>query len=71
MGGAVDWDVARTIAAKVAGREPYQAGRYRDGLEEDFARYTAMPETGCVCQSSSTLPRIRGTTIGAWSAQYS
>ena len=44
MGGAVDWDVARTIAAKVAGREPYQAGQYRDGLEEDFARYTAMAE---------------------------
>ena len=44
MGGAVDWDVARTIAAKVAGREPFQAGRYRDGLEEDFARYTAMAE---------------------------
>ena len=36
MGGAVDWDVARTIAAKVAGREPFQAGRYRDGLEEDL-----------------------------------
>ena len=44
MGGAVDWDVARTIAAKVAGREPYQAARYRDGLEEDFDRYTAMAE---------------------------
>ncbi|MCH1434249.1 MAG: zinc-dependent metalloprotease [Acidimicrobiales bacterium] len=44
MSGAVDWDVARTIAAKVAGREPYQAARYRDGLEEDFDRYTAMAE---------------------------
>ena len=36
MSGAVDWDVARTVASKVAGREPYTAARYRDGLEEDF-----------------------------------
>ena len=44
MSGAVDWDVARTVASKVAGREPYTAARYRDGLEEDFDRYTAMAE---------------------------
>ncbi len=44
MSGAVDWDIARTIAGKVAGREPYRSARYRDGLEEDFDRYTAQAE---------------------------
>ena len=44
MSGAVDWDVARTVASKVAGREPYTAARFRDGLEEDFDRYTAQAE---------------------------
>jgi len=41
---AVDWDIARTVASKVAGTEPYKAARYRDGLEEDFDRYTAQAE---------------------------
>ncbi len=44
MGNAVDWEVARKVAIKVAGREPYQAARYRDGLEDDFDRYTAQAE---------------------------
>ena len=44
MSGAIDWDIARTVASKVAGNEPYKAARYRDGLEEDFDRYTAQAE---------------------------
>ncbi len=44
MSGAVDWVVARKIAAKIAGRDPYQAARYRNGLEEDFDRFTAQAE---------------------------
>jgi coenzyme F420 biosynthesis associated uncharacterized protein len=44
VSGAIDWDVARTVASKVAGREPYTAASYRDGLEEDFDRYTAQAE---------------------------
>ena len=44
MSGAVDWDVARSVAAKVAGQEPFTAPRYRDGLEADFDRYTAQAE---------------------------
>jgi len=44
MGEAVDWGVARKVASKVAGKEPFGAARYRDGLEEDFDRYTAQAE---------------------------
>ena len=44
MSGAVDWDVARAVAGKVAGREPFTAPRYRDGLEDDFDRFTAQAE---------------------------
>ncbi len=44
MSGAVDWDVARAVASKVGGREPYTSARYHDGLEEDFDRYTAQAE---------------------------
>jgi coenzyme F420 biosynthesis associated uncharacterized protein len=40
----VDWDVARTVACKVAGKEPFSRPEFRDGLEEDFDRYTAMAE---------------------------
>ena len=44
MSEAVDWEVARKVAGKAAGKEPYRAPRYRDGLEDDFDRYTAQAE---------------------------
>lgn len=40
----VDWDVARNVARKVAGREPFRAAHHRDGLEGDFDRFTAQAE---------------------------
>ena len=40
----VDWDVARKVARKVAGKEPFTGAVYRDGLEDDFDRFTAQAE---------------------------
>jgi coenzyme F420 biosynthesis associated uncharacterized protein len=40
----VDWDLARRVAGRVAGREPYASARWRDGIEQDFDRYTAQAE---------------------------
>lgn len=42
--GPVDWDLARRVALKAAGREPFSAPRYRAGLEADFDEFTARAE---------------------------
>jgi coenzyme F420 biosynthesis associated uncharacterized protein len=66
----VDWDVARRVARKVAGREPFRGRELRDGLEEDFDRYTAMAEdlvaecTGL--RSLSGAARGRVTDRAGW-----
>jgi len=70
VSGAVDWDVARAIAAKVGGREPFQSSEYRHGLEADFDRYTAIAEdlvaecTGL--RSASGNARGRVTSRAGW-----
>lgn len=40
----VDWEIARKVAQRVAGKEPFTGAQHRDGLEDDFDRYTAMAE---------------------------
>jgi coenzyme F420 biosynthesis associated uncharacterized protein len=60
----VDWDLARRVAIKVAGREPYAAARYREGIEDDFDRFTARAEdlvaecTGLRSLSGSARGRV-------------
>lgn len=60
----VDWELARRVAIRVQGREPYASARYRDGLEEDFDRYTAQAEdlvadcTGLRSLSGSARGRV-------------
>ena len=40
----IDWDTARRVAVRAAGREPYTAPAWRDGLAEDFAECTEQAE---------------------------
>jgi coenzyme F420 biosynthesis associated uncharacterized protein len=44
MPGAVDWDVARRVANRVAGKEPFAQSYHYDSLEPDFAELTAQAE---------------------------
>lgn len=66
----VDWEVARRVARKVAGREPFRGEEHRSGLEDDFDRYTAMAEdlvaecTGL--RSLSGAARGRVTDRAGW-----
>ena len=62
--------LGRRLHDRCEGREPFQAGRYRDGLEEDFARYTAMAEDlvaectglGRSTAAAAVSPTVRSTT---------
>jgi coenzyme F420 biosynthesis associated uncharacterized protein len=42
--GAVDWNVARRVANRVAGREPFAESYHYDSLGPDFAELTAQAE---------------------------
>jgi hypothetical protein len=42
--GAVDWAVARRVATRVAGREPFSQSYYYDSLEPDFVELTEQAE---------------------------
>lgn len=63
---AVDWDIAKKFAYKTAGHDPYRAQHYRDGLEQDFDRYTAQAEalveqcTGLRSLSGNARGRVTG-----------
>jgi coenzyme F420 biosynthesis associated uncharacterized protein len=41
---AIDWDLARRVANKVAGREPFARSYHYDSLAPDFAEFTARAE---------------------------
>ena len=43
-GDQIDWDLARKVAVRAAGSEPYTAAMWRRGVEEDFAAYTEQAE---------------------------
>jgi uncharacterized protein (DUF2342 family) len=44
MQGAVDWQVARRVATRVAGREPFAHSYHADSLAPDFEVLTAQAE---------------------------
>ncbi|HEX7094737.1 MAG TPA: zinc-dependent metalloprotease [Acidimicrobiales bacterium] len=44
MAGAVDWEVARRVANRVAGREPFAQSYHYDSLEPDFTELTKQAE---------------------------
>lgn len=58
----VDWDIAKKFAYKAAGHDPYQARRYREGLEDDFDRYTAQAEK--LVEQCTGLRSLSGTARG-------
>ena len=66
----VDWDVARQVARRVAGREPFRATHLREELQADFARFTAQAEdlvADCTgLRSLSGDARGRVTTRAGW-----
>ena len=66
----VDWDLARRVALRTAGREPYTAARHRDGLEDDFAEFTPRAEelvADCTgLRSLSGAARGRVTDRAGW-----
>ena len=66
----VDWDVARKVARRVAGREPFRATHLREELQADFARFTAQAEdlvADCTgLRSLSGDARGRVTTRAGW-----
>ncbi|MFM7068422.1 MAG: zinc-dependent metalloprotease [Actinomycetes bacterium] len=41
MSSSIDWGLAETVAAKMAGQEPFAASYHRHGMDEDFERFTA------------------------------
>lgn len=41
---AVDWDLARRVAARSARRDPFRSAPQRAGIEEDFEEFTAQAE---------------------------
>ena len=70
MADPVDWEVARKVARKVAGREPFASPHHRVGLEEDFDEFTARAEdlvADCTgLRSLSGNARGRVTTREGW-----
>lgn len=64
MAGAVDWEVARRVANRVAGREPFAQSYHYDSLEPDFAELTAQAEelvgraTGLRSLAGPARPRV-------------
>ena len=58
----VDWELARQVAGRVSGRDPYASSFYRDGLEEDFDRFTAQAED--LVADCTGLRSLSGTARG-------
>ncbi|MGI9608405.1 MAG: zinc-dependent metalloprotease [Acidimicrobiales bacterium] len=62
--GAVDWDVARTVAAKVNRNEPQLSPAERERMNEDFAEFTAQAEelvgaeTGLISLAGAARGRV-------------
>jgi coenzyme F420 biosynthesis associated uncharacterized protein len=60
----VDWDLARRVAVRVSGREPFSRSYHRDSLLGDFDRFTAEAEdrvaeaTGLRSLSGSARARV-------------
>jgi len=67
---AIDWEVARKVAERFGGREPFADAVHRDGLDADFAEFTEQAEdlvaecTGL--RSLSGKARGRVTSRAGW-----
>ena len=44
MSATIDWDVARRVANRVGGREPFSASYHSASLESDFREFTTQAE---------------------------
>ena len=44
MNASIDWDVARRVANRVGGREPFSASYHSASLERDFDEFTTLAE---------------------------
>ncbi len=66
----IDWALARRVAVRASGREPFRSPKLRQDLEADFARYTEQAEelvAGCTgLRSMSGAARGRVTDRGGW-----
>ena len=66
MSANVDWDFARTVAVKVAGREPFAESYHHLSLETDMTELTAQAEqlveaeTGLVSLAGPARARVTG-----------
>ncbi len=59
---AVDWGLARTVALRTAGTEPYTSPRHRSGLEDDFAEFTERAES--LVENCTGLRSLSGPARG-------
>ena len=64
MSAEVDWELARTVAGRIAGREPFADSYHRQSLESDLLELTAQAEhlveaeTGLVSQAGAAKARV-------------
>jgi coenzyme F420 biosynthesis associated uncharacterized protein len=64
MSAAIDWDVARRVANRVGGREPFAEPYHSATLESDFAEFTSQAEglvaaeTGLVSLAGPARARV-------------
>ena len=62
MNPEVDWDFARNVAERIAGREPFADSYHRDSMEADFIELTAQAEELVAAETGlrSETSRARG-----------
>ena len=64
MNAEVDWDFARTVAGRIAGREPFADSYHSESLEADLLELTVQAEelvqleTGLVSQAGSAKAKV-------------
>lgn len=64
MSAEVDWDFARVVAGRIAGREPFADSYHRESLESDLLELTTQAEelvqleTGLVSQSGLAKAKV-------------
>lgn len=64
MSDSVDWELAKRVAAKISGREPFADSYHADSLEADFAELTreaeqlVSAETGLVSTAGPATARV-------------
>lgn len=69
MNPEVDWDFARNVAGRIAGREPFADSYHQESMESDFIELTAQAEELVAAETglqSDTLARGRVTDRMGW-----